>query len=555
MPNSFKKIIAATPFNLDSAAQKWVQTTFESLTDQEKISQLFNLSGYGDAEEVGKTFLPLKLGGISRIFSDNFEAEQNAIANLQAQSKVPLLVSADLEGSIMSLKFCTEVPNPLALAAIDDIKATKTVSDIMAKEAFAVGINWSFTPVLDINATFRSPIVATRGYGSDTARIERHAMCQLESFQASGIAATVKHWPGEGYDDRDQHLVTTINPQDMDEWRDTFGRLYSKAIEKGVKSVMSAHIALPAYIRELGTQGHELEEYRPASISRDLNQTLLREELGFNGLIVSDATPMAGLTSWSSRSDYLPQVIENGCDMILFSDNVEQDFKFLKVALSDGRLSQERVDLAVYRILALKASLGLHLPSTHSKLLDLSESAAIVKEITARAPTLVKDVQKILPLSLQKHQNIYLFTTGLVSPFLGSQEMSFIEMLREEGFDVTVHDATEPGPRLWENADLVLYVMGEETLLTRERIFMNWAGLTGFFGSAMERPWHEKDCALISFGYPYYLYDAPRMPCVVNSYMVGDTMQKATLECLMGRKEWVGKSPIDPFCGLVDAKY
>lgn len=555
MKNSIKNIISAAPFSLDNQACEWVQKTFASLTEQEKIEQLFNLIGFGPVDNVVDSFSQYDLGGITRIFTDDFEAERNAIATLQAKSKVPLLVSSDLEGSIMSLPFGTEVPNPLALAAIDDVEATKLVSDIMAKEARAVGINWSFTPVLDINATFRSPIVATRGYGAELETIERHAMVQLNQFQAAGIAAAVKHWPGEGYDDRDQHLVTTINPQNMAEWRDTFGRLYSTAIKNGVKSVMSAHIALPAYMQEFGKHKDELEAYRPASINSTLNQNLLREELGFNGLIVSDATLMAGLGSWSARSDHLPQVIENGCDMILFSDDPTADFEYLNEALADGRLSQERVDLAVYRILALKASLALHLPQENKALPELNASANIVQKITARAPTLVKDIQKILPLNLQKHRNIYVYTTGLVSPLFGPQEMSFIEMLRDEGFNVTLHDPNKPGLRLWQNSDLVLYVMGEETLLTRERIFMNWKGLTGFFGAAMERPWHEKDCALISFGYPYYLYDAPRMPCVVNAYMVGDSMQRATLDCLLGRNIWQGISPTDPFCGLIDAKF
>src|SRR5664279_2053097 len=115
----------------------------------------------------------------------------------------------------MSLSFGTPVLNPLGLAAVDDVEATAA---IMAEEARAIGVNWSFTPVIDINKAFRSAIVGTRGFGSDVARIERQALTQIAVFQAAGVAATVKHWPGEGYDDRDQHLVTTVNPLSLDEW-------------------------------------------------------------------------------------------------------------------------------------------------------------------------------------------------------------------------------------------------------------------------------------------------------------------------------------------------
>ena len=153
----------------------------------------------------------------------------------------------------------------------------------MAEEARAIGINWSFTPVIDINATFRSAIVATRRYGADVEVIERQTLTQIAEFQAAGVAATVKQWPGEGFDDRDLHLVTTINPLTMAAWEANFGRDYRAAIGAGVMSVMSvmsAHIALPAYVLAATTDAGG-EAYRPASVSRALNIDLLRGELGF----------------------------------------------------------------------------------------------------------------------------------------------------------------------------------------------------------------------------------------------------------------------------------
>ncbi|RZM11506.1 MAG: glycoside hydrolase family 3 protein, partial [Pedobacter sp.] len=161
-----------------------------------------------------------------------------------------------------------------------------------------------------------------------------------------------------GYDDRDQHLVTTVNPLSMAEWERSFGRLYRAAIEAGVLSVMSAHIALPAFVRALDPQAGP-EVFRPASLSRHLNIDLLRRELGFNGLIVSDATGMAGLNDWGPRDQVLPELIISGCDVILFSNDPNGDLMRLVKAVADGRLSQERVDEAVTRVLALKAALGL----------------------------------------------------------------------------------------------------------------------------------------------------------------------------------------------------
>ena len=546
--------LRAAPFNLDDAALDWVRATLAGLSPHQKVGQLFTLRSFGFDPAEAQRLAEFAPGGITRFFSDDGAAEMATLDALRLAAPVPYLVSADLEGSRMSLTFGTEVPNPLALAAVDDLQATETISSIMAREAAAIGINWSFTPVLDINHAFRSAIVATRGFGSDVDRIERHAVAQIRNFQSQGIAATAKHWPGEGYDDRDQHLVTTINPLSMEEWEATFGRLYRAAIAAGVMSVMSAHIALPSFAATEGAEGLEL--YRPASVSEILNLRLLRGRLGFNGLIVSDATAMAGLTGWAPRDEHLPQIIASGCDMILFSTNPARDRAIVEAAIADGRISAARLEEALARILGLKAALGLHrgVRPADRAAIGRADDRARALAVTARAPTLVKDVQGLLPLSPARHRRVLMFSTGVVSPAHGAAPFLLPDLMRAEGFEVTVHQpgAGWPDPRAH---DLVLFVMGEETLLTRGRIFLDWAALTGHFLPAMDRSWFEVPNALISFGYPYYLYDAPRMPCVVNAYATMDSMQRATLDCLLGRARFSGQSPVDPFCGLPDARF
>ncbi|ADO41609.1 glycoside hydrolase family 3 protein [Ketogulonicigenium vulgare] len=554
---TLRAMLSGAPFNLDQVAIDWVAATHASLSDAEKIGQLFVISSMGfDPTEADRLrdFAP---AGITRFFFGDKATEAGFIDQLRCEAKVPLLFSADLEGSRMSLPFGAEAPNPLALAAIDDVDATHEVSTIMAREAAALGMNWSFTPVIDINHAFRSSIVATRSFGADVARVQRHALAAIDAFQAQGIAATVKHWPGEGFDDRDQHLVTTINPLSLAEWEASFGTLYRAAVDAGVKSVMSAHIALPAFVREMMADAG-VEAFRPASVSRYLNIDLLRGRLGFNGVIVSDATMMAGFGAWGPRAQMIPEVIENGCDIILFSDDPVEDAGFVAAALADGRLSRARLDEALFRSLGLKASLGLHkgVPAQQLDLIGTAADRIRAAEITRRAPTLVKDVQGLLPLSVEKHRRIYVYTTGVVSPMhTAGGPLALVDMLRAEGFEVTVHDRDNAQMNPWKGYDLVLYLMAEETLLSRERIFMNWAGLAGQFLRAMERPWHDVPTALISFGYPYYLYDAPRMPCVINAYATMDTMQQAVLDGLMGRAPFTGTSPVDPFCGLPDAPF
>jgi len=544
-------LLLKAPFNLDDAGIAWVRATKAGLSAEERLGQLFVFISMGRDDGELARLARLKPAGITRMFSPDREFECDFMDRAREQASVPLLVSADLEGSRMSLAFGTEVPTPLTLAAVDDLQASRTVARIMAEEARAIGVNWTFTPVLDINAAFRSPIVATRGFGSDLARIERQALAQMAEFQAAGVAATVKHWPGEGYDDRDQHLVTTINPLAMNEWEATFGRLYRAAIEAGVMSVMSAHIALPAFVAEEG-----VEKYRPASVSKALNLGLLRGDLGFNGVIVSDATPMAGLGAWGPRRVTLPEVIENGCDVILFVEDPEEDMGFVRDAIADGRVSAARVDEALTRVLGLKAALGLQngfVPAAGA-VLGTAANKAAARAVTARAPTLVKDVNGLLPLSLARHRRVLVVSGGIVSPIHPAPApFDLPDMLRAEGFEVTVFTpGLEVSP---EKFDLMIYLFGEETLLTRGRIFLDWAKISGNFIAAMRRHWHEIPTLMISFGYPYYLYDAPRMPAYVNAYSTMPSMQAAVVECLMGRAEWLGQSPVDAFCGLPDARY
>ncbi|MGO7048921.1 glycoside hydrolase family 3 protein [Rhizobium johnstonii] len=549
------------PFNLDDAAISWIRDVYASFDLDDKIGQLFTLIMIGTDEEDFKRIASLRPGGVTRFFTADLEFERRVISDLVAKSKVPPIISADLEGSRHSFAFGTPVLGQLGLAAVDDVQATEKSSEILAREGRAMGVRWSFTPVIDINAAFRSPIVGTRSYGSDVSKIERHAVAHVHGLQRNGVAATAKHWPGEGYDDRDQHLVTTTNPLSMDEWKETFGRLYRTLITEGVLAIMSGHISLPAYIRSKMPDAG-LEAFRPASVSRLLNVDLLRDELGFNGIIVSDATPMGGLSAWGHHLDTLPDIIANGCDMILFSDAPEEDMAAVKAAVEDGRITQERLEEAVLRVLALKAHLKLFQPSDVlpdeaevRHLLAHPDSVAASREYIGRSPTLVKDVNGIFPLDPAKTKRVLLVDGGIIHPLM-PQPLEFLlpALLRKEGFEVTIdRPDIVPTP---DDFDLVLYTLGDESLLVRGRIFVDWhrMGGGGLF-KAMYRPWTNIPSAMISFGHPYHLYDAPRVPAYINAYSTMDSVQEAVVDCMLGRKPFLGTNPVDPFCGLEDARY
>lgn len=547
-----------SPFNLDREGIDWVRQTTARLPLDEQIAQLFNIGVRGPTEGWADEIRRLKPGGVTRLFRESGDTELEMLDRMRAEADVPLLVSADLEGSRMSFKFGTTFPSPLAVAAVNDLSVSRKVAEAMATEAAAIGINWSFTPVLDINAAWRSAIVATRSYGSDPDRVLDNALVHMEAFQQAGIAACLKHWPGEGYDDRDQHTVTTINPLSMEEWEASFGRMYRAAIAAGALSIMSAHIALPAFVRSIDPDAR-VEAYRPASASLLLNEELLRKRLGFNGLIVSDASEMAGLTSFVELIEAKVELLRNGCDMVLFTRNLPRDISNVRAALESGYLPRERFAMALARVLGMKAALKLHrkreLGPRRERLMAINTPGQ--KEVAARAmslaPTLVKDVQKLFPISPQTHRRIYFAGMDVIHPIDGTFPLALPQLLRDRGFEVTEHVVGET--IACEGHDLVLFAFADETLLCRNRIWLDWTGLTGHFSNSMKRPWFDIPTAMLSFGFPYYLYDAPRMPAYVNAYNSTEEMQRAVLSCITGEAPFAGRDPVDSFCGLEDARY
>jgi len=555
--------LAAPPFRLDAEGIGWVRQTLARLSLDDRLRQLFCEASPGDEPAEIEALAKARLGGVTRFVGADLAAAWRATRRLVESAEVPLLVAGDLEGGGIGMPCATAVPNQLGVAAADSEELAAEVAGLMAREGRALGFNWAFGPVLDINARHRSAIVATRSFGSDPERIGRLASAHVAALQREGVAATLKHWPGEGYDERDQHLVTTINPLDMPAWEAGFGRLYRRLVAEEALSVMSAHIALPAWAERHGARG--VERFRPASVSRELNIGLLRGELGFNGLIVSDATTMAGLGSWGPRERTIPEVVAHGCDMVLFSFEIDADLARLRRAVDDGRLTLERVDAAVTRVLALKAALGLHRMSLDERLPPLDEARKVVRsashqataERAARASiTLVKDVGGLLPLSPQRQRRVVMVTDDARAGFVNQPQpapLALERLFAERGFEVRRYDPERPPTP--EDADLVLHVFAQESVYTQSNIYLDWRRVMGSPEAAMVRHWHALPCLLVSFGQPYYLFDAPRMPCVVNAYSAIEPVQRALVACLLGDQPFTATSPVDATCGLPDAAF
>jgi beta-N-acetylhexosaminidase len=552
------------PFNLSEGEIAWVSSTLASLSTEDRLRQLIVQISIGDDPDAARGMMKAGLGGLCRMMGGDIEAATQATRAALESASVPPFVTADLEGGGHLSPVFTRMQSPLGMAAANDLALSEATIELLAKEARALGFNWTFTPCIDINQNFHSAIVGTRSYGSDIDTIMAQGALHVKVMQRNGIAACAKHWPGEGYDQRDQHLVTTVNPLSFEDWDRSYGALYRAMIEAGVLSVMSAHIALPAFAEKCGVP-EGLERYRPASMSKLLNEELLRGHLGFNGLIISDATPMAGMGDWASRASVVPECIENGCDVFLFSDNMEQDLRYMRAGLADGRLSEARVEAAVTRILGLKAALGLQRMSLDERILPLEAAKKIVKSAphletaaksTAKAVTLVKNVSGILPISPARRRRVTVLSNGTPPFFPGMPRMRldrFEECLAERGFEVSRYDAANPPSR--GNTDLLIYVFAAESSLTLSRIFLDWRTEQPSMRQTMTRYWHDIPTIMVSFGHPYYLFDAPRVKTYINAYSTIEDAQEAVVNKMMGNEPFEGVSPVDAFCGLADARY
>lgn len=529
------------PFYLDDTAIEWVNNTLNELTEDEKIGQLFFPIGFSTEKEYLNHLRSLGIGGL--FFRPGVAEEvQQTYEYMQRTSKVPLLTAANLEdgGNGSSLEG-TAFGNQMAVAATNQTSDAYTLGKIASSEGKAVGVNFGFSPVVDLDLNFRNPITNVRTYGSDVERVIKNAKEYIQAFHDNGIMTSIKHFPGDGVDERDQHLLTSINSLSVDNWKKTFGKVYQELIDFGSKAVMVGHISFPAY------SGDEM----PATLSPQLLQDLLRNELGFNGLTITDATPMVGFCSAMKRSEAVPYTIQAGCDMLLFNRVLEEDIQYMKDGLSKGILTKERLDEAVTRILATKASLGLHQTINHgtAKFEDFREEQL---DLADRSITLVKDTQNMLPLSVEKHKRVLLQLLGSFDSNERVLEKVKAE-LEKRDFEITVY---EPETNFFDlgtvtsfsnDYDAVLYVANIQNASNQTVTRVHWHTL---FGLGNNLPWFTKEVPtmLLSFGNPYHLYDLPMVDTVINAYCNYDHFIEMAIKKVTGESSFKGVSPVNPFC-------
>ena len=565
----FDTMLEKAPYHLSKGQMDWVYTTWNGMSEEQKIRQIFCTIAYTDNEEYLKAIAAGEFGGL---MCRTMKSEEllNLTTVLQQNSKVPLLIAGNMEaGMNQCCETGTRVGCPMAIAATGEVKYAAELGRIIGEEANALGMNWAFAPVIDVDLNWRNPITNTRTFGSDAAQVAEMGAAYVEALQKHGVAASIKHFPGDGVDERDQHLVTSINSLDADAWMDTYGAAYKKCIDAGALTVMAGYIMQPAWSRKLNSELKD-EELLPGALSKELLTDLLRGILGFNGTIITDSSAMAGLGCAMARKDALPACINAGCDMILFAKNMDEDLGYIRTALANGVISRERLDEAVIRVLALKAALKL--PEKHrngaiagdaakaASTVGAGEHLSVSREVADKSITLVKEEPGILPLTPERYPRLLIYPkeAGATDLAFGveSRVAAVADRLRREGFQVTIFKPSKgfegieaPMSSVTDNYDALIYVANLATKSNQTVVRLEWAQPMGADCPIFI---HEVPNIFISLENPYHLVDVPRIRTYINTYGSTDEILDELVSKLTGRSPFTGKSPVDAYCGMWD---
>ncbi|HWP44351.1 MAG TPA: glycoside hydrolase family 3 N-terminal domain-containing protein [Blastocatellia bacterium] len=542
-----------------STERSWVETTLASLTLDEKIGQLIIPAAVGmflgqDSEvfqQIRRDITEFHVGGYHMLGEVNILHEPAGVAlllnHMQRLSKLPLWITADFEGGA-GLRYigATRLPRAMAMGATANEEMAYQAGRITAVEARAIGIHVNFYPVVDVNNNARNPIINIRSFGGSPEIVSRMARAYIRGSQSAGVMATAKHFPGHGDTSVDSHLE--LPSIDVDRARLDRIELppFRAAIEEGVGAVMSAHIALPRIE----------DEKLPATLSQKVLTGVLRGDLGFGGVIFTDAMNMRGVAAHYPEGEAAVRAIKAGADIVLYPPSVEKAFVALKQAVSSGEITESRIDESVRRVLAAKARLGLDKNrftdiERLDKVLGSKEHQAIARQIIESAITLVRDKNDVLPLKLAPEQKVLFISMVDNSEGWrdGQPGRAFLEGLsarHRQTTSVYVSNKTSPAEfdlikKLAALSDVII-VNG----FIRVSSFKGSIDMTeGEIDLLKYLSGRQKPFVFVLYGSPYLLTFVPELPTYILAYEYYPAAEEASLRAVLGEIPFKGKLPIE----------
>ncbi len=586
--------LRAKPYYLSDEDIKWVNDTIASMTDEEKVGQLFfQLTAGIDEAYLQELMEKYHLGGC-RYNNMPGAAVQMQNRILQKYAKVPVFIACNTEtGGNGACSDGTFIANGIKIGATGNNQYAHDLGRMSNEEAAAIGCNMAFAPVCDIHYNWHNTEVVARAFGNDPQRVAEMSKAYLEGAHTiEGFACAAKHFPGNGQDFRDAHVANNINSFNEEEWMATYGHVYKTLIDADLDAIMGGHIMMPEYMRGINPEIRD-EEMLPATLCPEIMTGLLRDKLGFNGMVVTDASHMVAMTDRMTRKEMLPASINAGCDMFLFFNDPEEDFATMLEAYKNGTISEERMVEALTRILGLKAHMGLNkkakeeivpAPEAVAATLGKEEYKNASTAISNDSVTLVKYKDAdVLPLTPEKYKRIMIvYVKGAAGPMDALVQMAMgggaqqnpAEVLRdkliEKGFDAFIYES--PLDRIkkqiaaGEKPSLNVYfagknaikdfVAGQDLVITLCDV-ANGRPVFGMSKGGGEIPWYvfELPVVAISVNAPTMLADIPQVRTYINAYDSKPSTMTALVENLVsGADAFKGTDPIDSFCGLWDAK-
>ena len=584
--------LRAKPYNLTDADIAWVENTIASMSDEEKVGQLFwQLTASQEESYLQELMEKYHLGGCRYNGMPGQKVlDQNRI--LQKYAKIPVFIACNPEtGGNGVCPDGTFVSSQVKIGATGKTEYAQAMGRISGAQIKATGCNMAFAPVVDITYNWECEEVLSRAYGNDPKMVAAMGKAYMDGIhEAEGVASCAKHFPGNGQDYRDAHMSNNVNHFGLEDWMVSYGHVYKTLIDGGLPAIMGGHILMPEYMRELNPD-ITIEEILPATLCPEIMTGLLRDKLGFNGMVVTDASHMVGMTNQMKRCDMLPAAINAGCDMFLFFNDPEEDFSTMQNAYKTGIISEERIVEALTRILGLKAAMGLNKKSKEelcgsdeelAAALSNPEFKAVAPAISRDALTLVKNKQDVLPLSPEKTKRVMIVQVkGADGPMAALAAMAMggrgpqktpAEKLRdrliEKGFDAFIYvsplDKIMADVKQGKPFSLNLYfagknaisefVAGQDLVITLFNV-ANGHPAFGMSKGGGEIPWYVNELPVvgISVNKPTMLADCPMLKIYINTYDSNDDTMDALVDALVtGPEAFKGTDPIDSYCGMWD---
>jgi beta-glucosidase-like glycosyl hydrolase len=533
-----------------------IQEKLNSMTLREKIAQMIITSSEGFSyDENSKEYKRLKnlitkekIGGVI-FLKGNAVEEAKLINRLQKLSQTPLLISQDFErGTGMRLDDGSKFPNNMALGATRNSDLAYKMGLILAKECRAIGVGQNYAPVMDVNNNPDNPIINVRSFGEDPLLVSQMGMAVIKGLQEGGIIATAKHFPGHGDTDIDSHSDLPVLNFDRDRLEKLELIPFKNSISAGVKSVMIAHISFPAL---------EKTPFVPASLSENIVTGLLTDELGFNGLKITDALNMEGVTKHFNVSQVAVMCVKAGIDLILMPLDETKSINAIEKAVNSGEISKEKINNSVKRILEAKKWLGLDEnkfvnENEVSSIVNSDESKKLSQKIADESITLVENQTGQIPLGrvMTRPPKISLICLNNIDNSSSPDIFSniFLEKLKTvtskfDSFlfngDISGSDAAEVFEKTNDSKIIIIPVFSKVKIKT---------GTVGIPKSQImlinNLIKNDKCVIVISFGNPYIIQGFENVDSYICAYGDIESSLNAVTKAMFGEIPIKGKLPV-----------